>query len=377
MKKFFLCLAMSLLTFAGNAFVYEHEWENPTVLDRGKEAPHAWFQTSRVVKLNGKWKFRYDADIPLAPKDFYRTDYNDAEWATIPVPSNWELLGFGAPIYANITYPWTPNPPYIDIPNPVGTYRMNFQIPSAWKGQEILLHFGSITGYARIFVNGKEAGMTKCSKTPAEFNVTRLLQPGNNLLAVQVYRWHDGSYMEDQDYWRLSGIERDVYLQAYRQQSIWDFELGAQPTDNYRNGRFTAKVTVRNFSRESADCKLTLMLLDSSGKKVYVNTRSIKSSGPTTTVDFATKVSNVKLWSAEKPNLYSCLMVMNGDTVRHKVGFREVKIENARLKVNGKMVYIKGVNRHETNDSLGHVQTREIMMHDIKMMKSLNINGVT
>jgi beta-galactosidase len=358
------------------AQVYVHEWENPTVLDRGKEQPHAWFKTAETVSLNGQWKFRYDKDIPQAPTDFYTEGFDDSRWATIPVPSNWEMQGFGAPLYVNITYPWTPNPPYIDIPNPVGTYRHHFEVPSSWRDRQVILHFGSITGYARVFVNGKQAGMTKCSKTPAEFNITRLLRPGNNLLAVQVYRWHDGSYMEDQDFWRISGIERDVYLQAYKPQSVWDYAISAKPVDNYRNGDFHAQVTVRNFASEAKRCNLQLLLCDEQGRTVYSATKQVATTDSLTTVDFSTKLKNVKLWSAEKPHLYRCLMVMNGDTVKQNVGFREIKIANARLLVNGKMVYIKGVNRHESNDSLGHVQTRDIMMHDLKMLKSLNMNAV-
>ncbi|MGI6233536.1 MAG: glycoside hydrolase family 2 TIM barrel-domain containing protein, partial [Prevotella sp.] len=221
-----------------------------------------------------------------------------------------------------------------------------------------------------------KVGMTKCSKTPAEFNITKYLTSGDNLLAVQVYRWHDGSYMEDQDFWRLSGIERDVYLQAYQPLSVWDYEIKAQPVNNYQDGKFAAKVTLRNFSGNSAKGKLTLLLLDQQGHSVYSASRDINTKDSLTTVDFASSLKNIRLWSAEKPNLYHCLLVMNGDTIRQNVGFREIKIENSRLLVNGKMVYIKGVNRHETNDSLGHVQTRDIMMHDIKMLKSLNINAV-
>ncbi len=372
-----LLLAAALCTGAGTACAYEKEWENPTVFERGKEAPHAWFKTDKVKSLNGVWRFRYDGDVAQSPKDFYRTDYDDSGWSAITVPSNWEMQGFGAPLYVNITYPWTPNPPHIDIPNPVGTYRTEFTVPSSFGGREVILHFGSITGYARVYVNGREAGMTKCSKTPAEFNITRLLRPGGNILAVQVYRWHDGSYMEDQDFWRMTGIERDVYLQAYNRLSVWDYKVEAVPTDNYRNGRFTLDVALRNFSgaEKSADVQVTLA--DRNGRKVFSEKRHA-AVGPSSsaTLGFSASVRNVRLWSAEKPELYTLTIVTGGDTVRQNVGFREIKIENARLKVNGRTVYIKGVNRHEHSDTIGHVPSEAIMMHDLKLMKRLNINAV-
>lgn len=371
---------VALLVTWGNGYLYayDHEWENPTVFERGKEQPHAWFKTSWVQSINGMWKFHYADDIKDAPVDFYRKDFNDKQWASIPVPSNWELYGFGAPLYVNITYPWSPNPPYIDIPNPVGSYRTSFTVPTSWKGREVMLHFGSITGYARVFINGKEVGMTKCSKTPAEFNVTKYLDANapSNLLAVQVYRWHDGSYMEDQDFWRLTGIERDVYLQAYNPVSVWDYNITATPVDHYRNGLLDADITIRNFSGKSVSDKVLVQLRNASGKVVLNETKPFRADGKETTVRVSKKLSKVNLWSGEKPYLYQMTMILGGDTIRQQVGFREVKIENARLLVNGKMVYIKGVNRHEHNDSLGHVQSKEIMMDNLRRLKELNINAV-
>lgn len=375
MKKNLVLLLFSIL-FITPALAYENEWENPTVFEFNKEKPHAWFLTQKVKSLNGTWKFRYDDDVKNSPKDFNITGYDDSKWANIKVPSNWEMQGFGAPLYVNITYPWTPNPPYIDIPNPVGSYRTKFTVPTAWNNDKIILHFGSITGYARIYVNGIKAGMTKCSKTPAEFNITKLLHKGDNQLAVQVYRWHDGSYMEDQDFWRLTGIERDVYIQAYRPQSVWDYDIKAIPINNYHDGKFFADIAVRNFSMQNINKNLTLMLKDKYGKTVFKETHKVTTPDSLNHVQFNTTLNKVKLWSSETPNLYECLIIMDGDTVRQNIGFREIKIANSRLLVNGKIIYIKGVNRHETNDSIGHVPTRDIMMHDIKLMKELNVNAV-
>lgn len=351
---------------------YEHEWENPTLVDRGKEPPHAWFKTSNRKSLNGTWRFRYDGDVKDAPKDFYHDNYDDKDWSDISVPSNWEMKGFGAMMYVNIKYPWTQNPPYIDIPNPVGTYRTLFSVPSSWSNRELILYFGSITGYARIYLNGHEVGMTKCSKTPAEFDITKYVRKGNNLLAVQVYRWHDGSYMEDQDFWRMTGIEREVYIQAYPRHCVWDYCIKAEPTNNYKDGLFTADVFLRSFNKAKADGDVRILLRNDKGKVVYKDSKPAMADK----VTFSSKINNVSLWSVEKPNLYALDIIYAGDTIHERVGFREVKIVGSRLLVNGHVVYIKGVNHHEHNDSLGHVPSRDIMMHDLHLLKSLNINAV-
>ncbi|WP_032815534.1 glycoside hydrolase family 2 TIM barrel-domain containing protein, partial [Bacteroides xylanisolvens] len=334
--------------------------------------------------LNGTWKFVYAPSIAESIKDFYRTDLSDNDWDTIIVPSNWEIQGFGEPIIRNIQYVFSPNPPYIDVDNPVGTYRRTFTVPQNWQGREVLLHFGSISGYARIYVNGQQVGMTKASKTPAEFNVTNYLKKGENLLAVQVYRWHDGSYMEDQDFWRLSGIERDVFLTAYPQTTIWDFFLHAGLDDTYRHGQFRATVDLRSFNTNATLQKgtLTLDLKDAGGKTVLSAQKVYCISDISTTLTFEGTVRNVRKWSAEHPSLYDCILTLRSDgdkqqtVVAHKVGFRRIEIKNARLLVNGVPTYIKGVNRHEHNDTLGHVQTREIIMNDLRLIKQLNMNAV-
>lgn len=334
--------------------------------------------------MNGTWKFVYAPSIAESIRDFYRTDLSDNDWDTIIVPSNWEIQGFGEPIIRNIQYVFSPNPPYIDVDNPVGTYRRTFTVPQNWQGREVLLHFGSISGYARIYVNGQQVGMTKASKTPAEFNVTNYLKKGENLLAVQVYRWHDGSYMEDQDFWRLSGIERDVFLTAYPQTTIWDFFLHAGLDDTYRHGQFRATVDLRSFNTNATLQKgtLTLDLKDAGGKTVLSVQKAYCISDISTTLAFEGTVRNVRKWSAEHPSLYDCILTLRADgdkqqtVVAHKVGFRRIEIKNARLLVNGVPTYIKGVNRHEHNDTLGHVQTREILMNDLRLIKQLNMNAI-
>ena len=352
-----------------------NEWENPTKYEWNKEKPHADFRlyertddavndnpqkSSWQYSLNGTWKFVYAPSIAESIKDFYCTDLSDNDWDTITVPSNWEIQGFGEPIIRNIQYVFSPNPPYIDVDNPVGTYRRTFTVPQNWQGREVLLHFGSISGYARIYVNGQQVGMTKASKTPAEFNVTNYLKKGENLLAVQVYRWHDGSYMEDQDFWRLSGIERDVFLTAYPQTTIWDFFLHAGLDDTYRHGQFRATVDLRSFNANATLQKgtLTLELKDAGGKTVLSAQKAYCISDISTTLTFEGTVRNVRKWSAEHPSLYDCILTLRANddkqqtVVAHKVGFRRIEIKNTRLLVNGVPTYIKGVNRHEHNDSL-------------------------
>ena len=395
-RQFLSCLFCGL---SPTAKAQNNEWENPTKYEWNKEKPHADFRlyertddavndnpqkSSWQYSLNGTWKFVYAPSIAESIKDFYCTDLSDNDWDTITVPSNWEIQGFGEPIIRNIQYVFSPNPPYIDVDNPVGTYRRTFTVPQNWQGREVLLHFGSISGYARIYVNGQQVGMTKASKTPAEFNVTNYLKKGENLLAVQVYRWHDGSYMEDQDFWRLSGIERDVFLTAYPQTTIWDFFLHAGLDDTYRHGQFRATVDLRSFNANATLQKgtLTLELKDAGGKTVLSAQKAYCISDISTTLTFEGTVRNVRKWSAEHPSLYDCILTLRANddkqqtVVAHKVGFRRIEIKNTRLLVNGVPTYIKGVNRHEHNDSLGHTQTREIIMNDLRLIKQLNMNAV-
>lgn len=375
----------------------QNEWENPELYEWNKEAAHVdlmlysdreaaleddYSRSPWYKSLNGTWKFVYAPDIVSSEKAFYAENLDDSRWADLEVPSNWEMKGFGVPIYANIQYQWTPNPPYIDIDNPVGTYRRRFTVPQDWEGQEVMLHFGSITGYARVFVNGKQVGMTKASKTPAEFNVTRYLRQGENLLAVQVYRWHDGSYMEDQDFWRLTGIERDVFLQAYPKLTVWDFSLRPTLDGRYMDGLFEADVDLRSFGGKTGSGNVGLELFDADGRKVLSGRRKYALQQEYGRVSFSGRVKRVHKWSAETPYLYDCVITLYDEAGKqvavtaYKTGFRKIEIKNARLMVNGVPTYIKGVNRHEHNDTLGHVQTREIMMHDLKLMKRLNLNAV-
>jgi len=375
-----------------------NDWENPQLVDMNKEKPRATFMLFDNQKdviaddyskspyyklLNGEWKFSYVGKYADRPKDFYRTDFEDKNWAEIPVPSNWELKGFGIPIYTNIIYPFPKNPPFVGDDNPVGTYRKTFTVPQSWDGREVLLHFGSISGYAVIYVNGEKVGMTKAAKSPAEFNITKYLKKGDNLLAVQVWRWHDGSYLEDQDFWRLSGIERNVYLTSLPKVSLWDFFVKADLDNQYTNGLLNAAVDLRQFS--GADVKavsVTASVVDKNGKTIFSQEKKSDVKEGITTLNFSGSISKPAKWSAEYPNLYDFVITVKDGQGRQlgaagsKIGFRKVEIKNAQLLINGMPVLMRGVNRHEHDDVDGHVPDKELMIKDIQLMKQYNINAV-
>ena len=374
----------------------QNEWENPELIERNKEEGHAEFivysneneaktnldhSSSLYKSLNGQWKFTIVKNPSERPHDFYKTELDDTEWSTIKVPSNWELEGFDTPIYTNVTYPFPKNPPYIDGNyNPVGSYRKTFTVPDNWQGNEVILHFGSISGYARIFVNGMEAGMTKASKTPAEFDITELLKQGENLLAVQVFRWHDGSYLEDQDFWRLSGIERDVYLQALPKLTVWDYFVKASLDDSYTKGELSVDIDLRRFeNNKSKKGTLTFSLLDADGKQVFTETQ--KWNKKTDSLYFNTILEKINKWSDETPYLYTYVITWKGNklataVITGKTGFRRVEIKNAQLLVNGNAIQVHGVDLHEHHGTKGHVPDVAMMRKDLELMKQNNINAI-
>ena len=392
-------LGILCLFFFVQANAQNNDWENPTLVDQGKEKPHATFllfdkekdvvnddyvKSPYYKSLNGSWKFNYVDKYADRVKDFYRTDLDVSGWANLTVPSNWELNGFGIPIYTNITYPHPRTPPFIGENNPVGTYHKTFTVPENWKEKEVMIHFGSISGCAFIYINGKKVGMTKASKTPAEFNISPYLKKGENILSVQVFRWHDGSYLEDQDFWRLSGIERDVYLFALPKLSVWDFFLKGDLDENYTNGLFSADIDLRKFAQNSITAgSVTVKVMDKSGKEVFSKKQAFTVSADTIqTLNFAGKVAQPLKWNAEQPNLYNCIITLEDHkgnvlgVTGAKIGFRKVEIKNAQLLINGVATYVHGVNRHEHDDVTGHTTTRELMMKDIRLMKEFNINAV-
>jgi len=395
MHKILFSLALIFFSFLSFAQNNINEWENPRIIDRNKEAPRSSFvifndeqnalkddpyNSSLYKSLNGTWKFQIVKNPEHRPLDFYKTDLNTEDWKEIEVPSNWEILGYDIPIYTAETYPFPKNPPFIDGDyNPVGSYRRTFTVPENWNDKQVFLNFGSISGYARIFLNGNEVGMTKASKTVAEFDVTKFLIKGENLLAVQVFRWHDGSYLEDQDFWRLSGIERDVCLKAMSKKTIWDYFVNASLDDSYTNGIFSIDIDLKSFEKKYTKKQLAkITLIDEYGSEVYSEEQEIKPS--TTNVSFSSIIKNVSKWSAENPNLYRFVLKLSNKNetqiVSEKIGFRKVEIKESQLMVNGQPLMVNGVNLHEHHGTKGHVPDRETMLQDIKLMKQNNINAI-
>jgi beta-galactosidase len=391
----FLIISCSFVAFFAKAQKFNFtEWENEKVVEVNKLPAHTNFMsfptTALAVEnnfkkspwyksLNGNWKFDYKDNPEARPVNFFSTSLDDSKWKSIPVPGNWELHGYGIPIYTNIIYPFPKNPPFIDHKfAPVGTYRTNFTIPENWNGKEVVLHFGSVTGAMYLYINGEAVGLTKDSKLPAEFNITKYLKKGNNLLAAQVFRWHDGSYLEDQDFWRLTGIERDVYIIAKNKISVKDFELKSNLDETYIHGLFNATVDVEHKANKPFSVNINLQNL--AGKSIFSSTKKIENNQ--SKIDFSTTINQVEKWSNENPNLYTTVITLldeNGKIIEatsHKIGFKKVEIKNAQLLVNGKKIMVHGVNRHEHDELTGHVTTRALMIKDLQLMKQHNINAV-
>lgn len=400
-KNWFLTAFLSAMLFPGFAQDKSvvNDWENPSVFQINREPARATFlpfaDTRSAVadeygrspwfsSLNGNWKFQWSPTPDQRPKDFYKPSFNVVNWKEIKVPSNWELQGYGIPIYTNMTYPYPKNPPYIDhSDNPVGSYRRDFNLPANWNGRRVFLHFEGGTSAMYIWINGEKVGYTENTKSPAEFDITKYVRPGKNLVAVEAYRWSDGSYLEDQDFWRLSGIDRNVYLYSTENVRIADFFARPDLNASYKNGSLAVDVTLRNYNKSGKTGLVEASLLDASGKEVF--SQDLKINAPAEgkkEVSFTKNVSFPRLWSNETPYLYSLILTLkdeNGkfvETVSTKIGFRKVELKNGQLLVNGKRIYVHGVNIHEHNPVTGHYQDKETMMQDIRVMKQHNINAV-
>lgn len=372
-----------------------HDWENQAVSEINRIAPHASlmpfdaetkvaandFSASPYYKsLNGKWKFNLVTKPSDRPSAFFQKQFDDTSWKLIDVPSNWEMKGYDYPIYTNIKYPHKATPPAIQSDyNPVGSYRMEFETPADWTGKEIILHFGAVSSAMYVWVNGNEVGYSEDSKTPAEFNVTKYLKSGKNLLAVQVFRWSDGSYLEDQDFWRMSGITRDVYLVARNSTHIFDFQVKSALDQLYKDGLFNVGVTLRNLGNTTQKVTVEAKLMDGNNKVLGFSKEVTASSG-SQAISFDGKLANVRKWSAETPNLYQLILsIKDGsgkmiETLGCQVGFRNIEFINGQLCVNGVRILVKGVNMHEHNEITGHVQDVETLIKDISTMKKFNIN---
>ncbi len=372
------------------------DWENPAVFGIHKLPARASFipylELEEVLEnepknspflssLNGEWKFHLSVKPADRPLLFFEPDFDDRSWPAIPVPSNWEMHGYDVPIYTNVKYPHEKTPPKIqDHYNPVGSYRTVFKVDELDANKEMILHFGAVSSAIYVWVNGKKVGYSEGSKTPAEFNITPFLKKGENLLAAEVYRWSDGSYLEDQDFWRLSGITRDVYLLYRNKTRIEDFSVHSSLKSDYREGVFQLKV---NLSGEvNSQGLVETVLLDRDRKVVYKGEKNYQLSDLTTSLQFEAELPNVLAWSAEEPHLYHLIVTHKnaaGETLEmigNQVGFRTIDIKEGQLMVNGRSVYIRGVNLHEHHDRNGHVMDEETILKDIQTMKQYNINAV-
>lgn len=379
------------------------EWDNPRVVAVNREKPRTtmmiypnaalarqgeWARSPWYLSLNGRWKFYWSPGPAQRPADFYRLDFDDSQWALIPVPSNWQLHGYDIPIYTNAIYPfpYDPKGPPI-VPkdrNPVGSYRTKFKVPPTWAGRQVFVVFDGVDSAFYVWVNGQKVGYSEDSRTPAEFNITKYLKPGENLLAVEVYRFPDGAYLEDQDMWRLSGIYRDVYLWSTADRHIRDFQVRTEFDEAWRDATLKVKAYVAQYAGTAGRASVTLELLDAEGRAVVRPEVRETETRPEAeaAVEFAIPVRAPRKWSAETPSLYKLLLTLKDgsgrviEVIPWNVGFRDVRIRDGRLLVNGRAILLKGVNRHEHSPDAGHYVTREDMVRDIVLMKRHNVNAV-
>ena len=383
------------------------DWENPRVLGINKEAPHATLSAYPDLKaaqsmsnpfemsLNGDWKFFWSPDPWQAPGDFQRPDYDAGKWDSIPVPSNWEMQGYGTAIYTNAAYPFKKAAPKVTRTprkdwtafkerNPVGSYRRTFILPKSWSGRRTYIFFDGVDSAFQLWVNGQFAGYSEDSRLPAEFEITDLLVPGENLVAARVYRWCDGSYLEDQDMVRLSGIYRDVKLVSRPELYLRDFYVRTELDQDYRDAVLRLRVNLKNKGGKAAAARVSASLWrdeDSFRAEMAPQTVSVPA-GEESVLEFSLAVKNPVKWSAEKPELYDFAVRLEDsegrtlEVIPWLVGFRSVEIKHRQILVNGRAIRIKGVNRHEHDPDKGHVVTHERMMQDLALMKMHNLNSV-
>ena len=351
--------------------------------DTEKEAlENDYYNSKNLLLLNGTWKFNFAETPQTRPEDFYKSDYDVSGWDDIEVPGDWQMQGYDFPLYVSEGYTHEINPPFVDtLYNPVGSYKRTFKLPQSWKHKRIVLHFGAVNSAFYVWVNGQKVGYDEDSKTPSEFDITSFVKPGKNDIAVEVYRWSDGTYLEDQDFWRLSGIERDVYLYATPKAYIADAFFKAGLDSTYTHGILDASVSLANESSSSKTLELQLKLYDGT-QEVYAADQEVRlAASARDTLQFQHLLKQVKTWSAEHPNLYTATLSLIDDgnslmSTSFKIGFRSVEIKGGKLLVNGKPILLKGVNRHEHDQFTGHVISEESMLQDIRLFKENNINAV-
>lgn len=384
------------MALAGNMYAQKAEpWNDPLVNNINRNEPVSDFfgyesrelsdkndksLSARYLSIEGDWKFNWVPNANERPLDFFSPTLDDSKWGKMPVPGCWELNGYGFPVYTNIKYEWEnewkSNPPYVqDLNNYVGSYRRKFVIPASWSGDNIILHIGEFGSNISLYVNGKFVGYAEDNKVAAEFDITKYVIPGQeNLIAMQLMRWCDGSYFEDQDYWRLRGIARENYIYSQPKSHIKDLRITSSLTDDYKDGVFAV-----NFSTEACQGKnlLVELMQKGTGKEVFSKTIQVQSDNSAV----ESTIKDVAKWTAETPNLYTLrATLMDGEktveVIRQNVGFRKIEIRNKQMLVNGQPVLIKGVNRHEVDPDGGYVVSVENMIRDIKVAKRLNLNAI-
>nr|WP_302828874.1 glycoside hydrolase family 2 TIM barrel-domain containing protein [uncultured Bacteroides sp.] len=385
MKKHLITGLLAAMALTANAQSF-NEWIDPEVNAVNRAPMHTNYfayestdaadkgvkeQSSNFMTLNGTWKFNWVKDADARPVDFWKMGFNDKSWTDFPVPGVWELNGFGDPIYVNVGYAWRNqyknNPPQVPVVNNhVGSYRREITVPAGWKGKDIIAHFGSVTSNMYLWVNGKYVGYSEDSKLEAEFDLTPYLKPGQkNLVAFQVFRWCDGTYLEDQDFFRYSGVGRDCYLYARDKKRIQDIRVTPDLDADYKNGSLSVKLDLKG------NGNVKLELLDATGKQVA--TETAKGSGT-----LRMNVENPQKWTAETPYLYTLRATLQGgnEVIPVKVGFRKIELKNSQILVNGQSVLFKGADRHELDPDGGYVLSPERMIQDIQIMKQFNLNAV-
>jgi len=342
-------------------------------------------KSSCVLSLDGRWKFHYAASPAEMPEGFPSPDFADGEWSELEVPGNWQMHGYGRPHYTNITYPIPLDPPRVPSDNPTGCYRRAFAVPPEWAGRRVLLRFEGVDSAFHLWVNGRAVGFSQGSRMPAEFDVTSFVRSGENLLAAAVYQWSAGSYLEDQDMWRISGIFRGCCLISTPAVHVADFRVRTELDAQYRDATLRLRVTAGNAAERAADCRIGCRLLDDAGRPVAGAQASRGISLPgrqSADAEMDIPVSDPRKWSAETPFLYTLLLTLHDaggrllQAIPWRVGFRSVEIRGGNLRVNGAVVMFKGVNRHEHHPDTGRAVPLEAMVRDVVLMKQHNINAV-
>lgn len=416
MKHFIFAAAVALCL---NANAQQHDWENQYVLQKNRMPARAAFipylsqNGDMQLSLNGEWKFNWTKTPDEQPQDFFNTSFDDSGWKTFPVPGDWEMNGFGTPIYSSSGYTFKIDPPFVMKEpkknytayverNPTGCYRRTFSVPTEWKGKEVFVRFGAVSSAFYLYVNGQEVGYSQGSMEPAEFRITPYLKDGQNQIAMKVMKYSDGSYLEDQDMWRIAGIHRGIELYATPKIRIADFGVRTLLDKDYKDAELVIDPKLAVFDSErGTGYRITAMLYDATGKAV-TDTALWQSAEPMLNLDkkgkilnernpqrgyapygwLKTTIKNPYKWDAEHPYLYTLKLALidsTGNAVERaetKIGFRSVEIKDGMMLVNGKQVRLRGVNRHEMDPETGHVMTEERMIEDIKLLKQCNINAV-